>query len=433
MFRAGLIAIRRLVCSASLLILLICGAEVGIRIYEAISGRAISCPCDSDACDPSKLTIPSWSVYQELKPLSQAVVECRDTDTKVELHTNSFGLRGPEPVVPKPGNVCRIIVVGDETIFAPETNDEDHFCTILRDLLQQTTSQKVEVINAGVPGHCPLTEFVLFKQRLVTLQPDLVILHFDWSDVADDRQVRRWARCDEEGSPQACPNAKLIAAKKKFQQYETWRSHFRLLDFGLRSLSAEWKQQVAKEKAKSRDSDTNPYAWLRDERPELNANFRYAVSPVVDFANLCHSWHCSFVVMNSPKPWQVSSRCSRGEGVRTAAGVARDALYTNQAPLRVLNDVLTRAGVPFVDGAAVMGTGKEGENQFLRYAPRWSVAGHRRMADCVSSYLVQNVSGPWNSPYSRRDQMTGNSRNTDIQWTGGQKTNASPVSSSPSR
>lgn len=433
MFRAGLIAIRRVICSASLLILLICGAEVGLRIYEAISGQPLNCQTESIACDPSKLTIPSWSVHQEMKPLASAVVECRDTNTEVQLHTNSLGLRGTEPTIPKPQNVCRVIVVGDETIYAPETPDEDHFCTLLRNQLQQTTTQHVEVINAGVPGHCPLTEFVLFKQRLISLQPDLVILHFDWSDVADDRQVRRWARCDEEGSPQACPNAKLIASKKKFQQYETWRSQFRLLDCSLSGLSTKWKQQVAKQKATSRDSDTNPYAWLREERPEQNANFRHAVSPVVDFANLCHSWHCSFVVMTSPKPWQVSSKCSRGEGVRLTAGVARDAVYTNRAPFKVLNDVLTRAGVSFVDGSVAIGTGKEAENNFLRHAPRWSSTGHRHMADCVSSYVVQNVAGPWSSPYFQRNQPISNSPNSDIQWTGGQKSNSVPVRSNPFR
>lgn len=433
MFRAGLIAIRRLLCSATLLTLLICGAEVGLRIYEAVSGQVVSSPRDIVAGDPSHLAIPSWSIYQELKPLTSAVVECRDTQADVQVRTNSLGLRAAEPIVPKPRDVFRIIVVGDETIFAPETADEDHFCTLLGNHLQERCSQKVEVINAGIPGHCPLTEFVMFKQRLISLQPDVVLMHFDWSDVADDRQIRRWARCDEEGSPQACPNARLVVSKKKFQQYETWRSHFRLLDRAMCGVSANWKKQVARQKAASRDSDTNPYAWLREERPEQNANFRHAVSPVVDFSNLCHSLNCDFVVVTSPKPWQVSAKCSRGEGVRLAAGVARDAVYTNRAPFKVLNDVLSRAGVPFVDGSIVMGTGKEGESHFLRHAPRWSATGHHQMAECVSSYLMRSIRGPWNDPSVDRDRAVSGTRNSDIQWTGGQKSHAVPSLAPPSR
>ena len=333
MFRAGFTLLRRVIFAASLLILLICGAEVGVRVYEALSGNSVGRCVDGVCGDPSKLVIPSWSFHQELKPLASAKVECRDSNSEIELKTNSFGLRGPEPTVPKPLNVCRIVVIGDETIFAPETPDSEHFCTLLQGLLQQKTQAKIEVINAGVPGHCPLTEYLLFKQRLMSLQPDLVLLHYDWSDVADDRQIRRSARCDAAGVPQSCPNAKLVAPKK-VRPHEVWRQQFRLLDWALSTAGDEWKQQLAQQRASSRDVDTNPYAWLRDEQPEQNMAFFQSVRPIADLAQLCRSSHSQFVLMTSPKPWQVSAKCSRGEGVRLAEGVAREACFSNREPFQ---------------------------------------------------------------------------------------------------
>ena len=232
--------------------------------------------------------------------------------------TPALHLRGSEIVIPKPRGTCRVIVLGDETIFAPETPVDEHFCTLLRERLQQNSNQTIEVVNAGIPGHCPLTEFLIFKQRLLSLQPDLVLLHFDWSDVSDDRQIRRRAVCDDEEIPQACPHLKLISSKNVRPQ-EVWRQQFRLFDWGLTALSFEWKQQIDRQKAISRDADTNPYAWLREERPGKNISFRNSVRPIEDMARLCRSVNVPFVLITSPKPWQVSEKCSCGEGVRPSS------------------------------------------------------------------------------------------------------------------
>ena len=404
MFRAGLTLVRRVTFAASLLILLVCGAEVAVRTYEASTGDKVCSMADGVCGDTSKLSEPSRSFYQELKPMAVAHVECRDSNSIVEVRTNSLRLRGPELAIPKPQNLCRIVVLGDETIFAPETEDTDHFCTLLQQQLQQRSSTRIEVVNAGVPGHCPLTEYLLFKQRLLLLKPDVVLLHFDWSDVAEDQHIRRRARCDEAGIPQSCPHAKLDTAKKE-RSHDVWRQHFRLMDWAMNSLSVEWKQQLALQKAVSREVDTNPYAWLRDERPEKNLSFRHAAEPINHLFQLCQAENIQFVLMTSPKPWQVSAKCSRGQGVRLAAGVAQDACYLNRAPFDLLASYAEREQIPFADGSMVMTPGKDAESNFLRYAPRWSPTGHQRMADLVADCFLQQVPGPWNHGYFQQNEQ----------------------------
>lgn len=431
MFRVGFTLLRRLLFALSLLILVVCGVEVGVRVYEAASGSSVCSPNDTICGDPAKLTIPSWSVYQELKPLATALVESRDSKADVEIHTNSLGLRAVEPAVPKPPNVYRILVMGDETIFAPETAETDHFCTVLQNLLQPQSRAKIEVINAGIPGHCPLTEYLVLKQRLLNLQPDLVLLHFDWSDVSEDRQIRRSCRCDAAGLPQSCAHAKLVATKK-VSPVEVWRKQFRLLDWGLTAAGVEWKQKIANQKAASRESDVNPYAWLRDERPQQNVMFRQAVHPIADLAALCRSSSCQFVVFTSPKPWQVSAKCSRGEGVRLAAGVAREAYFSNREPFRVLARFAFNAKIPFVDTTAVLTQGPDVESNFLRHAPRWSPAGHRKVAESVVTALTEKLPGPWNGLYNLHEERPVTSRQEPpIQWTGGQQPSSKAINKFP--
>ena len=70
------------------------------------------------------------------------------------------------------------------------------------------------------------------------------LLHFDWSDVADDRQIRRYTRCDESRIPQVMSSTAKLATTRKGLPIEVWRRHFRLLDWTLSSVSHEWKRHV---------------------------------------------------------------------------------------------------------------------------------------------------------------------------------------------
>ena len=150
MFRAGLTFLRRLLCAAILLVLIVCGAEVGVRIFEVVGGTDVCATATSPcAVDPTGLLMPSWTTYRELKPHALTTVKCRDSKRDVPIRTNSLGLRGPEVIVPKPSGRFRIVLLGDETIFAPETLEADHAARALKELLQQQTQVPIEVVNAG--------------------------------------------------------------------------------------------------------------------------------------------------------------------------------------------------------------------------------------------------------------------------------------------
>jgi hypothetical protein len=423
MIRAGLRSIRRLFCAAVLLVLFVCAAEVGVRVYEVTQGRGI-CVSSTEVCaiDPTGLSVPSWTTSRELKPHATASVTSRDGNCTVEVRTNSFGLRGPETIIPKPAGVFRIVLLGDETILAPETSEPEHCLHLLTEHLQQRTRARIEVVNAGIPGACPLTEYLLVKQRLLALQPDLVLLHFDWSDVSDDQQLRRRMRSDRAGMPLSCPHPTLTASKSANNPIDALRQEFRLVDWGLMSTSRRWKMQIAEQTASSRETGANPYAWLRDERPDTNVSVQQSFRPIADLARLGQSSHFQFAVVTSPKPWQISARCSSGPGTRLAAGVADEACFTNRAPFDSLADFVTGLRLQYADASMTLMAGREVEANFLRFAPRWSPEGHRRVAEFLASFLIERVPGPWNSRYfeQRDPTISHDAPNTSaVRWTSG--------------
>ena len=423
MIRAKLRLVRHITTAVILLGLFLCGAEVGVRVYEVVQGQPICANAGTECLtDPSRLAVPSWQTNLELKPHATAEVKCRDLKRMVEVSTNSLGLRGPELAVPKPPGTYRIVVLGDETIFAPEASDEDHFVHHLADLLQQRTRLRLEVVNAGIPGACPLTEFLLFKQKLMSLQPDLVLLHYDWSDVADDSRLRRRMRSDSQGTPLSCPHASLQETPRKLHPLDHLRQQFRLVDWGLTVAGRQWKQQITENAASSRELGTNAYAWMREEHPESDMKVTRSFRPIAEIARLSQGISFQLMVVTSPKPWQVSARCTNGPGIRLKCGVSPDAYYPNRAPFDALAAYAGGLNLPEADLSGALMNVEQPEANFLRYAPRWSPAGHRRVAEYLAGYLFERIPGPWNSRYFQDDEQPlgqAPAPQNEIQWVSG--------------
>jgi len=423
MIRANLRLARQLLFAIVLMGLLLCGAEVGVRVYEIAHGQSICSATSADvAIDPTRLAIPSWLSNLELKPHATAEVKCRDQKCRIEVRTNSLGFRGPEIAVPKPPDSYRIVVLGDETIFAPEIAEENHFVEQLSQLLQERSRMQVEVINAGVPGACPLTEYLLLKQKLLALQPDLVLLHFDWSDVADDRHLRRRARSDSSGTPLSCPHSSLQGTTRKQHPLDHLRQQFRLIDWGLVAAGNEWKQQINEKVATSRDLATNSYAWMRNEHLEEDISIKQSFRPISDLARLANAGYFQLAVLTSPKPWQISARCTNGAGVRLHAGVSADAYYPSRAPFDVLAAYVHEINLQYLDLSDVLVNVEKPESNFLRYAPRWSATAHRHVAEYLAGFIAEQIPGPWNSRYfQHQDRPIGQETapRNDVRWASG--------------
>ena len=119
---------------------------------------------------------------------------------------NDLGFRGPEFSEIKPSNTYRIFMVGGSTMFGSgATSDETTIPGILQKIFDSDNSnlKKIEVINVGFSGATSITEFDLFKQKLVSFSPDLIIFYDGWNDLRVDSTVyeikSNWKRICEIG------------------------------------------------------------------------------------------------------------------------------------------------------------------------------------------------------------------------------------------
>lgn len=106
----------------------------------------------------------------------------------VAYQINNLGLRNNE-ITPKGKDTFRVLFLGDSYVQGHGLETNQSFVNILENKLNNdNSSQKIEVINAGVFGYSPLIEYLFLKEIGLSLEPDLVITGFNVSDFYEDRK-----------------------------------------------------------------------------------------------------------------------------------------------------------------------------------------------------------------------------------------------------
>ncbi len=360
--------------------LLIGAAEVGLRIHHSYRMQA-----RGERLDLASLSAPSWKCHHFLKPLKSTIRLNPDTHLPVGIRTNSFGLRGKPVFLPKPRELFRIVYLGDETVFASELPEEETFCELIARDLRETQQRPCEVINAGIPGYCPLLSYLQFKHSLAGLKPDLLILNLDMSDVADDHQYRRHARIGADGKPLLCTHPNLQPDSNSSQQ-----------PFGKNSLLFQaLKRQLGllpsdDSRAGERDEIETPagrYAWTREEQSDWQVYIAQTLAPIRDLRSLANQLSCPLVVTLSPMPWQISERAMPDPQSRRHWGIAEGKVYDPSIAMLRVSQYLKSQSIAYCELSGPFRAAKQPELLFLQTVPRFSRQGHLLFARVVSDYL----------------------------------------------
>lgn len=383
MIRSGFLWFKHLTYAVVLLALVACLAEVALRVYDSATGQITR----RDLYDRG-MVCKSWFVHHTLKPSHAFAVKNPDSGARVRVAVNSLGLRGKEAAIPKPGGIFRVLCLGDDTTFAAATPEPETFCALLAEALPERLGRPVEVINAGVPDYCPLLSYLQFRHELLALQPDLVILNFDMSDVADDYQLRRYTVMDSVGLPVNCanPSLELVRGGKPGKE-----GMLLLPQFAKQRLSRLLADRMLNETSRSIDSPRCRYLWLEDKAPDWSIHINLALEPIANLHDLASATGVKLMVAACPAPWQVSSTASSGEGVREQAGVGPDALLRSRRPFEMLAEFCQARQIPFCDVSTAFVEDSQPERLYLTNAAVFSAEGHELYARLLAGFLAQRL------------------------------------------
>ncbi len=119
-----------------------------------------------------------WGVRNDF--LVNELVPSRSiTIKRQEFATNSHGLHDQEYSTVKPEGTYRIAVLGASPVMAPGVAQQETFEAILErrlDSLARPLGRRVEVLNFGVAGYSVLQQMLQLEDKVLALQPDLVIV-----------------------------------------------------------------------------------------------------------------------------------------------------------------------------------------------------------------------------------------------------------------
>ncbi|MCK4462825.1 MAG: SGNH/GDSL hydrolase family protein [Candidatus Omnitrophica bacterium] len=99
---------------------------------------------------------------------------------------NSKGFRGKEFDAPKKKGVFRIVAIGGSSTFGHEMTTDKTLTFKMEKICTRTqTGKEVEIINGGVPGKDSDYWAKKFKKRILSIDPDLILVYIGWNDLRD--------------------------------------------------------------------------------------------------------------------------------------------------------------------------------------------------------------------------------------------------------
>lgn len=381
MIRRTLKSLKPISLALLVLVLTPCVVEFVFRVASCRSQLT------TDAAKAELATTASWFTHHELEPLQHVSVPGSSNQLPVELRTNSLGLRGPEISIPKPAGTLRVLCLGDEAVLGTSVDEPQTFCSLTQSRLQARTKQRIEVINAGVPDSCPLLSYLHFRHRLLALEPDVVVVHFDMNDVWDDRRFRRLTELSANEEPLLCsaPELSTIPVTRPLTQ---------------NFLSWQWAQNkisalIGQKRSVSSSSVDDPrsrYAWLTDEKSLWTLQTELSLSPVTHLATLCQQKGIRLMLATHPAPWQLSATASRGARLPEVNGIFPGTLIETAHPQKMIGKFAASSALPLCDVASVFHQYESVDDLFQVDSTEFSEVGHRYYAAALTASLLEHFS-----------------------------------------
>ncbi len=284
-----------------------------------------------------------------------------------EFATNSLGLRDHEYAVPKPAGVYRILMLGDSFTEGGGLGLEETVAKrVEAGLNRAPCAVRYEVVNAGAASYSPIVEYLLLEHVGLGLQPDLIVLNFDMTDVHDDWIRTAHARLDAQGLPVAVrPDRRVAAALvlppvpkppalRFLEPLELYVNRLKIYhDFRESRLGRRLfgNLNLTQEELEARGLlgrlQYDRLAITRDgDYPGLREAWALTSRYLIGIRDLARARGIPFVLVVYPHAHQVSATESPAGRIKMGIGAG---LFRSERPFRILEALGRREGFPVID------------------------------------------------------------------------------------
>ena len=343
--------------------------ESAFIVVDVVSGGSLSARRAPDL----ELGVRSWTVHHAMRPGYDIP----------PVRTNSFGLRSPEVSVPKAPGTFRILLLGDSFTFGFQAVGDTVFARKLEQILRGR-SATVEVVNAGVLSYCPLLEYLQYRHHLQALEPDLVILNFDMSDVQDHLEYSRNLVASSAGVP-------LFVTEPSLGEAPGWMPGLLSFQWAGRHLAAAARRRESAVEGVPFARDEDRYIWALDNGPEMDREVQSTLAPLTNLADLLRHDDIPLLLATYPQPWQVSADATPLPPIRDQYGIGRGTVHLNDRPFRKLEAFAAAHGLPFFNATDAFRQDSDPAGLFLASDFHFTARGHAVYATALADYLTEHA------------------------------------------
>jgi hypothetical protein len=195
--------------------IVVISASIAFILLDIIAGYFLIKPLSPEL-------VPDRYRHHKLVPNTYSRFEQRDFSYIQRV--NNIGLRGEDIQIKKSPDHYRILMLGDSFTMGKGVNDNQTFSMLLEKSLNQRrevfNGKTAEVLNAGVDSYAPILCFIQLTKDLEPLEPDMVVLNVDVSDLVQETVYRKQAIYGSDGEIIGIPGE---ARKKQFnERISTW-------------------------------------------------------------------------------------------------------------------------------------------------------------------------------------------------------------------
>jgi lysophospholipase L1-like esterase len=333
---------------------------------------------------------PDEYLHHKMPSRMRYVLRNPDNGDEYEMVTNNLGFRGRD-IGEKARGTYRIVLLGDSFTLGDGLPDTDAFPPLLERLLNESGDRKYEVLNLGVVSYTPLLEYLLLKKYIGQLEPDMVVLNFDMSDLLQEYVYRRIARADGTGE---------VTAVDGYREYNTRVSsrYVKMLILIRRNMfiTSSIVEIIDKRFGKDEDADVDVADVVEREnrmmlvhtldapqQEELPRMYSMVEDSILRAKRLCDRYGCVFILSVYPWGHQVNDR----EWLPGRYDFIPERARISDRTVDNLGEYARENGIEFFNAFPSFRGYKGGERLYFMHDPHWTPAGQRLMAESLAVFV----------------------------------------------
>jgi hypothetical protein len=349
--------------------------------------------------------VAGWALIRPLSPplvrdairhhrlVPNSFSEFRQRDFAYVQRVNNLGMRGRDVVVEKPANTVRVLMLGDSFTMGKGVEDHETFSVLVEQILRQATAAcrgpEVEVLNGGVDSYAPILSHLQLKSDLRSLDPDVVVVNLDNSDLIQEAVYRQQATFGSDGEPLAVPATGQDSAYERLRGWTERHLFFtrlllsranRALNYGGISVRQVVNELGREHFAHTLEGDVDRTEQWRNIFDSLRRIRGVASEEGADFLLTTYPW---------------GHQCSDKEWVPGRYAFMKEGETVTDVSARTIRRLAAIENIDVFEATPAFQAYRGDQKLYFDYDPHWTRAGHQVMATALAMYLADRYIAQW--------------------------------------